>query len=193
MEGNAAVWIASLGSVFKVSLDGAAHLGQLAAYLVVTAGDQLYGQQVVTVGTAQQRVSQSGFFAVLYQMVVCVGFVLLLVSDQPVAQLAAFLWRSVLHDGEVGLFYATIAKQVVHPRQGLARSGKYYEAAHGTIETVGDTEKYLPWFSVAFFYIRFHQIRKRRVAGFVAVNDFSRGFGYDNDVIVFVNNVHFHK
>ena len=63
-ETDPAVRIGTLGSVFKVSFDGTAHVGELAANLVMTAGVQFDFQQVITLRGLNQGVFETGFFAV---------------------------------------------------------------------------------------------------------------------------------
>lgn len=50
VEGDAAVGIGAGIAVFEVTLDGATHVGQLAAYLVVAAGVELNLEEVVAAG-----------------------------------------------------------------------------------------------------------------------------------------------
>ena len=63
-------FLAALGSVFQVALDGASHLCQLTANLVVASGFQFDFQQVVAVALANYLVVQFSAFRVLHLVVV---------------------------------------------------------------------------------------------------------------------------
>ena len=83
---DAAVGIASLGSILQVAFDGTADMGKLTAYLMVAAGHQMDLQQMVVVSMANDPVTQQGFLAVGHLTVVGVAFVLSFVAHDPVGE-----------------------------------------------------------------------------------------------------------
>ena len=61
VEGDAAVRVGARRSVLEVALDGAADVGQLAADLVVTAGEEFHLDQVIALRTLEIRVLELRF------------------------------------------------------------------------------------------------------------------------------------
>ena len=59
---DASVGIAARRSVLQVALYGAAHVGKLAAYLVMSSGFQLNLQQVIPVGFGFNRIGEDCLF-----------------------------------------------------------------------------------------------------------------------------------
>ena len=59
---DAAVRIGPFGAVFQVSLDGTAHVGELAADLVVTAGIELHFQKEIAFRGLDELVFEPGLF-----------------------------------------------------------------------------------------------------------------------------------
>ena len=65
VEGDAAVGVGARSAIFEIAFDGTADGRELAADLVVTAGQQLDFDQMVTVGVTQNLITQPGPFRVL--------------------------------------------------------------------------------------------------------------------------------
>ena len=64
------------------------------------------------------------------------------------------------------------------------------DAAYGTVETVYGSEKHSPGFGVFLLDVLFHIVCQRTVASLVALHDFAGILVDDDDVVVFVDNVH---
>ena len=60
MQADAAVRVGTGCAVFEVALNGAAHVRQLAAYLVVPACEQFHFEQGVAFGALHKAVAQPG-------------------------------------------------------------------------------------------------------------------------------------
>ena len=193
VERDAGVGIAARCAVFEVAAYGAAHAGQLAAYLMVASGEEFHGEQEVAVALAGEAVAQAGFLAVWNWVVVGVRLVLLLVAHQPVAEFAGILRGAVGHDGEIGLVDVPLAEELVHAGQSLAGAGEYDHTAHGTVEAVGDAEEDGAGLGVLLLDVGFDALGERFVAGLVGLYDFAGGFADDDDVIVLVEYLHRNK
>ena len=191
MKADAAVGVAALGSVFQVTLDGTAYLGKLAANLMVTTCLQIDLQQTVAVAPPNQAVTEFCAFAVGHFALVSVGFVLLLVADQPMNQGAGGLWRRCSRDGPVGLADFARGEHFVEPRQCFAGTGKEHDATDRTVEPVNHTKEDVAWFGIRFLDVLLHCLAQRCVAGLVALNDFTTLLRDDDKVVVFVKNGHF--
>ena len=61
MQANAPVGVAARRTVLQVSLNRAAHLGQLAADLMVAAGFEVYFQKEITFRTSDKLIIEDGF------------------------------------------------------------------------------------------------------------------------------------
>ena len=84
-----------------------------------------------------------------------------------------------------------VGKHSVEAGQCLGSACKEDQSAYGAVKTMNDAKEYVAWFGVCFFDIVFHCFAEGCVAGLVALNDFTRRFGNNDDVIVFVNDVHY--
>ena len=85
-EGDAAVRVGALGAVLEVSLDGAAHVGELAADLVMAAGEELHFHEVVALGALQIRVLELCLLGLSPGTLGDEGLVELLVAREPVRE-----------------------------------------------------------------------------------------------------------
>ena len=81
VQAYAAVGIGAGSAVFQVAFDWAAHVSQLAGYLVMAACEKFYLQQVVVVGIGDVAVAQTGQFASWHAFAADVAFVLLFVAQ----------------------------------------------------------------------------------------------------------------
>lgn len=72
----------------------------------------------------------------------------------------------------------------------LEVSGEDDDTTDGSVEPVHHTEEDVARFGIFFLDILFHSFAQRLVAGFVALYDFACGFVDNDQVIVFVENVH---
>ena len=90
----------------------------------------------------------------------------------------------------VGLFHFRLLEHGVQSCQCLGGSGEDDDAADGSVEPVHHAEEDVARFGIFFLDILFHSFAQRLVAGFVALHDFACGFVDNDQVIVFVENVH---
>ena len=90
VEGYSSVGIGAGCTVFKVTLDRAAHCGKLAADLVMPSGEKLDFDQGVAVRVSDDFVSEAGQFGSgsLFSAFCYEALVHALVPDQPVFQQA---------------------------------------------------------------------------------------------------------
>ena len=139
-QAYAAVGVGAFGPVLEVPFDGAAHVGKLAADLVVPAGVQLHFQQEITVCGLDEGVFEAGFLSVLGH----IGFVLGFVAHQVVRERVAVFGRAVGGKGPVCLVDFSFPEHLVQALQGLGGFGKEHHAAHGPVQPVRDSHEYLP-------------------------------------------------
>ena len=92
VEADAAVGVRAGGAVFEVAFDGAADGGELAADLMMAAGEELDFDQMVTVGIAEDAIAELCELRVGRMATAVIGeserFVLLLVAGEPVDEFA---------------------------------------------------------------------------------------------------------
>ena len=186
MEGYATVGIGAWGTIFQVAADGAAHFGQLAAYLVVTTGVQVDLQQPVAVAVADDAIVEYGLLGAGHFAVVGSGGVVLGIAGEPVGECALGLRRLVGHDGPIGLVHLSGAEHLSEARQGLAGAGEQDESADGAVEPMYHSKEHIPGLVVAFLDVGLHLFGEGHVAGLVALYDFPCPFVNDDDVIVLV-------
>ena len=137
MQGDAAVGIASWSAIFQIALYGAAHLGQLASYLVVASCVQVYFQQVVSVARGYQFIIQHCLLGTRHLSVVGTCRVVLFLAGKPVCQRALGRLWAVLDYCPIGLAYIVVlGKHLVQAWQGLACLGKKHHARYGPVQTV---------------------------------------------------------
>ena len=89
------------------------------------------------------------------------------------------------NDGMISLVDIATTEHFVQPRQGFGSACENHETTHGTIESVHGAEKDFAGLVVLLFDIGFNVIGQRSIAGFVALDDFARGFVDDDHMIVF--------
>ena len=82
----AAIGIGAFCTIFQVAFYGASHAGELAAYLVVASGFQVYFEQKVSLAGGQQAVVQLGTLRAGACRVLGDAFVVFLVACEEVQQ-----------------------------------------------------------------------------------------------------------
>ena len=153
VERDAAVGVGARGSILEVALNWASHVGQLTPYLVVTAGVELYLQQMVTARrNGLQPIVEDGQLGTRFLGVVGdEAFVALLHTEEVVLQMA-FLGRwAVLDHGKVGLVEIAVVHQGIHAGEGFAGLGKYDHATHRSVEPMDNPTEDIAGFVVTFF------------------------------------------
>ncbi len=94
LQADASVGIGTGCAVFQVSLDGAAYVGELAAYLVMPSGEEFHFQKMVAVGVANVTVAQFGELRFGPGLACDETLVQFLVALHPVFQQTFLLFRS---------------------------------------------------------------------------------------------------
>ena len=190
METDAPVGVGAWRAVFQVALDGAADGGQLTADLVVASRVEADGQQGVAVGTSDEAVVEHGLLAAAHLGGVGKRLVEPLVTREPVGERGALGGGRAADDGQVGLAHAALAEEGVQPAERLAGPGEDHEPAHGAVEPVDNAEKDGAGLGVLFLDVGFHAVGEGGVAGLVALYDLAGLLVDDDEVVVFVNDVH---
>jgi len=125
---------------------------ELAAYLMMAAGQQLHFQQKVSVSirkVAVAKLCKLGFGPGFAGDETLVQF---FVALHPVFQQALLFGRRSTAQGQIGLVHLTVAEHRVQPFQGLGCLGKDAQPAHRPVQTVGNSEKHVPRLVVTFLY-----------------------------------------
>ena len=180
-QAYAAVGVGALGAVLEVSLDGTAHVGQLAADLVVPAGVQFHFQKEVALGGLDEGVLEFGLFAVLGH----VRFVLGLVAYQVVYERVAVFRGPIGREGPVGLVDFSFAEHFVEALQGLGGFGKQDHTAHGPVQAVGDSHEHLTGLAVPLGDECLERFAQGFVSGLVSLHNLSRPLVENKQVVVF--------
>jgi len=192
-QGDAPVGIGALGAILEVALDGAAYLGKLATYLMMTARLEVHFDKGVVVGTPDDAIVELGTFAARHFVVVGVGLVLLLIAHQPMDESSLRLFGRVLHNGPVALEHLSASKHRIEPRESLGGAGEHDKSCHRTIQTVHNTEEHVAGLGVGFLDVLLDDLAQGLVAGLVALHNFTSRLGDDDDVVVFVYYLHWNE
>lgn len=195
VQADAAVGIAARSAIFQVAVDGRKGVGQLAAYLMVSACVQIDFDQGVALRRGDVSAVEQGLLGPLCTSTADVRFVLLFVAPYPMFQ------RRPLHrygpaqcccreQGMVGLVHGAFLEHFAQTRQRFASLRKDHDAADGAVQSVRYAQEYIARLSIFFLQIGFDDLGQWGVARFVALHDFARGFVDDDDVIVFVEYGH---
>ena len=192
-QGDAPVGIGALGAILEVALDGAAYFGKLAAYLVMAARLEVHLDEGVVVGMPDNTVVEFGPFAARHLVVIGIGLVLLLIAHQPMDESSLRLLGRVLHDGPVALLHLSVGKHRIEPRESLGGAGEHDESCHRTIQTVHHTEEHVAGLGVGFLDVLLDGVAQGLVAGLVALHNFTSRLGDDDDVVVFVDYLHWNE
>ena len=131
VEGDAAVGIGAGGAILEVALDGTADVGELAADLVVTTGEEFHFHQVVPIGALQECIFELRFLRLSPGTLGDEGLVESLVAGHPVGQHSRFRRRLAATKGPVGLVDLPAAEHRVQALQGLGCLREQADAAHG--------------------------------------------------------------
>ena len=190
MQANASVRIAALCSILQVSFNRATHFGQLASDLMVASGLQINLQQIVAFRASDDLVGENCFLRILYFAVISIRFVLLFITHQPMHQFTGRGRWLVFDYGPIGLFYFFGFEHFIQAAQSLAGTCKKHQSAYRTVQTVGDSKKYIAGFMIFLLDVLLYGFRQRRITGLVTLHNLRAGLVYQNDMIVFVNDIH---
>ena len=123
LEADSSIRVGTWGSVFQIALYCATGVAQLAAYLVVPAGEEFDFYKMIPVGTDQISVVEFCEFCILTWLLFVSGcyrvsFVLFFVADEPIFQMSfRWLWFGAA-ECPVSFVDLTIAE---HRRQSFQR------------------------------------------------------------------------
>jgi len=115
-----------------------------------------------------------------------VGFVLLLVADEPVLEDRLLLRGSSAAQGPVGFVDIAVPEHGAEPFEGLARLGEKDDAADRTVDPVGDAEKDLAGLRVPLRDEGLERLGEGLVTGFVALGDLPDPFVENEQVVVLI-------
>ena len=200
MEADAAVGVGARRAVFQISANGETDSGQLAADLMVASGVQTDFHQPRALSVFQQLEIEHRMFRTAHLVIVGKGFVALLIASEIVGEGEVFarLWnlRAVgtlgneRYDGMIGLVHIAATEHVVESCEGFGSAGEDDDSTDGAIKAMHRAEKDFAGLIVLCFYVGFDVFGQGAIAGFVALNDFARGFVDDDHMIVFVKDFH---
>jgi len=124
LQAYSAVAVGARCTVLEVAFYDAAHMGKLAAYLVMPACEQFHFQQMISVGICNVGVAQLGKFCLGPGFAGDEALVQFFVTLHPIFQQALLLggWRTA--QGQVSLVHFSVAEHGIHPFQGFGCLGK---------------------------------------------------------------------
>ena len=190
VEADAAVGVGAWRAVLQVAFDGAPHRGQLATYLVVTSRVELHLKQPVAVAAGYEAVAEVGAFRARAFRGVGVAFVLAFVPTEVVDEFPLLRRRFGADNGVVGLLHVARAEEVVHAREGFARSTEHAYTTDGAVQSVGHAQKYRAWLTASFLDVGLGGIGQCGIARLIALHYLACRFVYYQQVVVFVEDVH---
>ena len=141
VEADSSVRVGTRSSVFEVALDRAAQVAELAAYLVVPAGEQFNLYKMIAVGAPKVFIVEFGELGSVSSGGDYIGFVLLFVADKPVFKMA--FWSLWLRTAQrpVGLVRLRSAEGFAEPAECLGCLGENAHPAHRPVEAVGNSHE----------------------------------------------------
>ena len=187
VQADASVGIGPRRPVFQVSLDRAADVRELAADLVVAAGEQHDLHEAIPFGAADEPVTEPCQFGVpAFPGGADETLVDAFVAPHPVFEQSFRFARLRADQGPVGLSDGALAEQGGHPLQGLGGLGQHDDAADRPVQPVGEAHEHLPGLAVPFGDERLAGVGQALVPGLVALHDLARLLVQDKQVVVFV-------
>lgn len=187
---DAAVGVAALVAVLEVAADGAAYGGELDAYLVLAAGEELDFEEAVAVALGYECVAQAGFLGAGARRGGGVAFVVALRGGDVVGELGLRLGRHSAGDGPVALVDGAGAEHLVEARQGLGCLGENHNAADGAVEAMAHADEDVAGLGVFLLEPGCNGLAEGCVAGLVALHYLAGSLVDDDDVVVFVEYLH---
>ena len=188
MKAYSSVRIGARSTIFKVTFDRTSEIGQLAAYLMVAACQELQLDKMVTVRPSYLPVIQSGKLCILSRgsRTAHIRLVLLLVTPEHILK-PAFLWlRSIAYKRPVELVHIRLAEHGIESFKGLGCLRKDGDAAYGPVKTMGQAHEHLSRLGIALSYESLVFLAERLVPGLVTLNDFPHLLVHYQKVIVFI-------
>lgn len=188
MEADAAIPVGTRGSVFQVTFDDASHSCQLTSDLVVSAGQQLDFQQMISVGMAEELVDELCQFGIFPGTGILAdeALVHLLIADEVVIQFCFWNFRSFADQCVIGLVDFAFSEEGSHPFQGLGGLGKNNDAADRAVKAVRYTQIYFSWLVVPLGDESLVGIRDGRISGLVSLGDLAYFLVDDQQMVVFI-------
>ena len=188
VKAYSSIRIGSWGSIFEISLDRAAQMAQLAAYLVVTPSKQLDLQKVVAVSAAYESIVEFCELCALASLGNNIGLVLFFISGKPVFQMSFVCCRPLAAESAIGLVDIRAAEHCAQPFHSLGGLCKDAYSAYRAVESVRYTHIYLSRFIVALGNIGLESLREAFISGLVPLHDFTDLLVDDEKVVVFKKN-----
>ena len=178
--------VAPVEAILQVAFDWTANLSKLCPDLVMPPGMQIYTEKEVPVGAGNQFIVKLSLQGILSFSVVAVRFVLLLVSYHIVNQPFTLSPGLVFDYSPICFGNNTVAQHFIETRQALARTGKDYRSAYGSVEAVNHPEEGVTGLVVLHPDVFPDHLGQRNITGFIALNNLRRILIDNQHVIVLV-------
>ena len=193
METDASVRIGARCPVFQVAFYDTTHIGKLAAYLMVSAGQKLDFQKIISVSRFQKAVIQLGEFRItesrrffLIALGDDIAFVLLFIANQPIFQMPLLRCGSGTRESPILLVNLAIPEHCRKPFKGLGRLGQYDNSAYRPVESVRYAKEYLAGFRVPLSDESLVRVSYAFIPCPVALSNLSDKLVYDQQVVVLI-------
>ena len=154
----------------------------------MTAGEEFDLDEVITVRAAKIFIVQFGEFGSASVSGDYVRFILLLVSDKPVLEVAFRFCRFRTAEGPVGFVNVSGAERFAQALQRLAGFGEDAHSADGAVQTVGHSHKDFTGLGIAPGDVGLERLGQAFVARLVALDYLPDLLVYDDQVVVFKKN-----
>ncbi len=191
VERDASVGVGAGSAVLEVALDGAADVGELAADLVMTAGEEFHLDQMIAFGAFQVVVPELRLLGFAARSLGDEGLVQLFIPGHPVGQERLGRFGPGAAQCPIGFVDFSLPEHRIQAFQGLGGLGQDHDAAHRAVQAVGNPHEHLAGFFVPLCDEGLQRLTDRLVARLVALDDFARALVENEQMVVLVEDASF--
>lgn len=153
---NTGIRIAATRAIFQIALDRTPNGGELATYLMMTAGEKVYLDKGVIIRRTDDAITQYGFLGGILFMVESITLVMRLIAINPMHEFALIVGRAILNYCPIGLVNFAIAEHIVESCESLGGACKDNKPTDRTVKTMNHTNENIAGLGVCFLYILLH-------------------------------------
>ena len=152
---------------------------------------QINLQQEVAIRRTNELIVKHCLLAARHFTIVSISLILLFVTSEPMRQHPTGSGRWRTHNGMICFFYFTThTEHLVQTSQCLTGASKNYYTTHRPIKPMHHAQENLARLVILLLNVSLHIIGQSAVACFVTLHNLARCFVNNDNVVVFVNNLH---